>query len=517
MSEAVANVIGAGPGGLATAMLLAKKGIKTRIFERKNKVGGRTSSIEAQGFKFDVGPTFFMFPRILEEVFEEAGMDLHREIEMKKLDPQYRLIYGRGGELWCTPEIEQMEQNIAALSPEDAKQLRPYLADNRRKLDAFTPVLQKPFNSVLSFLDPKLMKALPMLRPWNSVDRDLARFFKDERVRLAFTFQSKYLGMSPFKCPSLFSILSFLEYEHGVFHPIGGCAAVTEAMARGAERLGVEIRLGEEVSGLQFDGRRVKGLRTGSGEFGADATVINADFASAMERMVPDQMRRRWSDRKLAQKQYSCSTFMLYLGLNRRYDDLPHHSIFISSDYENNLDQIENQKVLPTDPSFYVQNPAVTDPTLAPEGKSGLYVLIPVPHKTANIDWEREKETFRRKTLDRLELAGFEGVEQAIEYEKMVTPADWEHDHHIYKGATFNLAHNFGQMLVNRPRNRFEELGGVYLVGGGIHPGSGLPVIFESARISASLLLRDLGGSGAREESGRELRVDEEAALADAV
>ncbi|MEM9478627.1 MAG: phytoene desaturase family protein, partial [Verrucomicrobiota bacterium] len=340
---------------------------------------------------------------------------------------------------------------------------------------------------------------------------------KDERVRLAFTFQSKYLGMSPFKCPSLFSILSFLEYEHGVFHPIGGCAAVTEAMARVAKRLGVDIRLGEDVSSLQFKGRRVTGLETGTGKHSADATVINADFANTMGRMVPDRLRRRWSDQKLSGKQYSCSTFMLYLGLNRRYDDLPHHSIFISEDYENNLDQIENQKVLPTDPSFYVQNPCVTDPTLAPKGKCGLYILVPVPHKTANIDWAREKESFRRKTLDRLALAGFEGVEQAIEYEKMVTPADWEHDHHIYKGATFNLAHNFGQMLVNRPRNRFEELDGVYLVGGGTHPGSGLPVIFESARISSDLLLRDLGINGAKVRKEAVLPVDEEAALADAV
>jgi len=218
----------------------------------------------------------------------------------------------------------------------------------------------------------------------------------------------------------------------------------------------------------------------------------DADFARAMEKLVPDGLRRRWTNRKLNQKKYSCSTFMMYLGVEGRFD-LPHHTIHIARDYERNLDEIENRHVLSEDPSFYIQNACVTDPTLAPRGHSTLYVLAPVTHQHARVDWDRERARFRDRLLDKVEAAGCKDIRSRIRYERILTPHDWEHRYQIYRGATFNLAHSLDQMLHLRPRNRFEDLDGVYLVGGGTHPGSGLPVIFESARISTRLLLEDLG------------------------
>ncbi|MGE0529528.1 MAG: phytoene desaturase family protein, partial [Bdellovibrionales bacterium] len=315
----------------------------------------------------------------------------------------------------------------------------------------------------------------------------------DPRIRLAFSFQSKYLGMSPYNCPSLFSILSYLEYDFGVHHPIGGCSAISEAMADVARDLGVEIILGEEVQEILFEGKQAKGVRTQVGEHKADALVINADFARAMTRLVPNHLRKRWSDGKIAKKRFSCSTFMLYLGLEGVYDDLAHHTIYIADKYRQNLDEIENRHVLSEDPSFYVQNASVTDPTLAPAGCSTLFVLAPVTHQHENVNWEMEKARYRQRVLNHLARIGLKDVEKRIRVERMVTPADWEQSFEIYRGATFNLAHNLGQMLHYRPRNRFEDLESVYLVGGGTHPGSGLPVIYESARITSRLLLEDFG------------------------
>ena len=297
--------------------------------------------------------------------------------------------------------------------------------------------------------------------------------------------------MSPFRCPSLFSILSFLEYEYGVFHPLGGCSSITAAMARVAQRLGVEIRLNEPVEEILFAGRRAVGVRTPSGAHHAEAVVVNADFARAMQRLVPDRLRRRWTDRRIARKKFSCSTFMMYLGVEGTFD-LPHHTIHIAEDYARNLDEIENRHVLSDDPSFYVQNASVTDPTLAPRGHSALYVLAPVTHQHPNVDWTRESGRFRDRLLRQIARAGFTDVPRRIRYERVITPVDWEQRYEIYRGATFNLAHSLDQMLHLRPHNRFEDLDGVYLVGGGTHPGSGLPVIFESARISSKLLLADL-------------------------
>jgi len=485
-------IVGAGPGGLASAIQLAAAGARVTIFERLPVVGGRTSALAAEGFKFDLGPTFFLYPRVIDEILQGAGTSLAREVEMTRLDPQYRLIFGGGGRIDATPDVAEMERQIASVAPGDAPGFRRFLEENRTKLELMEPCLERPFLGWGDLLRLSLLKVAPYLHPLQSVDDYLKRFFQDPRIRLAFSFQSKYLGMSPFRCPSLFSILSFLEYEHGVWHPTGGCNAVTAALARVAERLGVEIRLGEPVEEILFRGRRATGVRTAAGRFDADALMVNADFARAMHRLVPDSLRRRWTNAKLATKKFSCSTFMLYLGVEGRFD-LPHHNIYIARDYEQNLRDIEERHVLSADPSFYVQNASVTDRTLAPAGHSALYVLAPVTHQHPNVDWKREAPAFRERLLQQIGKAGFEKVMPRIRYERVITPADWDTRYEIHHGATFNLAHSLDQMLHLRPRNRFEDLERVYLVGGGTHPGSGLPVIFESARISSRLLLADLG------------------------
>jgi phytoene desaturase len=487
-----AIVIGAGPGGLATALLLAASGLQVSVFEKHSRVGGRTSSIDLDGFRFDLGPTFFLYPSVLRSIFASIGRDLDHEVELVKLDPQYRVVFGAGGELLATPDIQRLKQAVAKLAPDDAANIGRFMTDNRRKLALFKPVLESPFLRLGDVLTPQMLKLLPVLRPWSSLDRELNRYFKDDRVRLAFSFQSKYLGMSPFQCPSLFSILSFLEYEHGVFHPIGGCNAVMLAMERVAREMGVAFYLDEPAERIIFEGRRAVGIETAEARYDADAVIMNADFAGNISKLVPEHLRPRWCDRRLAKKKYSCSTFMLYLGV-RGLDRMPHHSIYLAKDYIRNLADIESRHVLSDDPSVYVQNACVTDDSLAPDGCSTLYVLSPVTHQHPNVDWKSQAQAFRTAVLRQLPKLGYENVEKRIIVEKMITPDDWASLGSIYRGATFNLAHNLGQMLHLRPGNRFEDLQSLYLVGGGTHPGSGLPVIFESARITSRLLLADMG------------------------
>jgi phytoene desaturase len=419
-------IIGAGPGGLGAAMLLAKAGLHVRVFERLAHVGGRTSAIEVDGFRFDCGPTFFLYPRVLKEIFAAVGHDLMEEVPMARLEPQYRLVFGAGGSLDCTPNVPRMEEAVAAIQPNDAPAFRRFLDHNRAKLARFRPCLETPFLGWGSVLTGHMMALLPYLRPWLSLDGELKRFFSDSRLRLAFSFQSKYLGMSPFQCPSLFSILSFLEYGYGVFHPMGGCNAVTQRMAQVAEELGAEIALSEPVEEILFEGRRAVGVRTSSGKYRADAVVVNADFARAMTRLVPNRLRPRWSDEALQKKRFSCSTFMLYLGVEGRCEELAHHTIFIPEGYRTHLDEVEHQHVLSEEPSFYVQNACVTDASLAPPGMSALYVLVPVTHQHPNVDWERQRDRYRSLVLKRLALVGLSDVEKRIRVEQILTPADWD-------------------------------------------------------------------------------------------
>lgn len=473
-------------------MLLASAGARVTVLERRQHLGGRSATLQSDGFSFDIGPTFFLYPRVLEEIFAACGRDLTGEVELRRLDTLYRLVFEGDGEFRVHADKDALMAEMARLSPGDAARLPALMTDNRAKLELFKPILEMPFTRVRDLVSPTMLKALPRFRPWRSLDRDLAAHMGDPRLRLAFSFQSKYLGMSPFKCPSLFTILSFLEHEYGVFHPVGGCGAVMEAMARVARDLGVDIRTGEEVKELAFRNRRPVAAVTATARYQSDALVVNADFSNAMTRLVPDAIRRRWSDRRIARKRFSCSTFMLYLGIEGQVD-FDHHTIFLCRDYHSFLNSIEDGRRLPDTPCLYVQNACVTDPGQAPAGHSTIYALAPVPHQGPHIDWAKERDGFRELVLDRLEAMGISNLRTRIRFEKMLTPDDWQHDFQLYKGATFNLAHNLGQMLYWRPRNRFEDLDGVYLVGGGTHPGSGLPVIFEGARITARLLAEDLG------------------------
>ena len=484
-------IIGAGPGGLVNAILLAHAGHRVTMLEKQPYVGGRTSTFELDGFQFDLGPTFFLYPEMLKSILSEVGCELDEVIPMKRLDPQYRLVFGQGGRLDASPDIRTMEREIDRLSPGDVAGFHRFMEENRSKLHLFEPILKRPFSSFTDLLQTDILRALPVLRPWLSLHGDVSRHFQDSRLRLAFTFQGKYLGMSPFQCPSLFSILSFLEYEHGVFHPIGGCGALMRRLAQLARRLGVDIHLEEPVTGLKFAGRRIVGVQTRRCDYSADAVVVGADFANAMTTLVPNELRRQWNNSRINRAKFSCSTFMMYLGIEGRFDDLPHHTIYLSNDYQNNLDQIRSGK-LPDDPSVYVQNACVTDFSLAPDGCSTLYVLVPVANTKADIDWSNDKYAFRERVMRQIERLGICNIEKRIRVERVITPTDWRDRFGIHHGATFNLSHSLDQMLMFRPHNRFEDIDGMYLVGGGTHPGSGLPTIFSSAKITADLIRQDL-------------------------
>lgn len=487
-------IIGAGPGGLASALLLAKSGVDVTVFERSSAVGGRNKVFDRDGFKFDLGPTFFHYPEVIEDIFQAIGRDAHDELNLNKLDTNYRLIFGQGGELDCTSDLDVMTERIRTLSGDkNANAFRRYVEDNRTKLNKSKACLQEPWKGPTDLLAKRAMRVAGVLRPHRSVAGDLMKLFDDDRLMLAMSFQTKYLGMSPFNCPSLFTMLAFLEYEYGIFHPTGGLGSVSEKMASIAKELGVTFRMNEAVEGVIMDGKTIKGVRTAQGEFMADRVVMNADFANGMTQLFPDSVRKKWSNKKLDGKKYSCSTFMLYLGIDKTYEHLPHHQIYASATYEKNLEDIEkHHRITWDDPSVYVQNASITDPTLAPEGCSTVYALVPVSHIHENIDWEEHKEAYKERVLDQIEeKLGFEGIRDHIVTEMTITPEDW--GDHCYRGAVFNLAHGLDQMLWRRPKNQFDEIKNLYLVGGGTHPGSGLPVIYESARISSKLLLDGLG------------------------
>lgn len=491
MNKRKVVIIGAGPGGLATAMILSKRGFEVVVYEKKEVVGGRTSPQVIDGYTFELGPTFVMLPELFQEIFEMSGKKLNDYLDLKTLPIMYRLRFSDGQDFFVYYDKQKLKEEIESKFPGEAAGYEKWFSAQERKFGRMYPCLKIPYSKPWSYFNPKLLRALPVMDILASLYRVLAKYFKSEKLRIAMTFQAKYLGMSPWDCPGPFSILSFIEHSQGIHHPIGGVYKITEAMAKVAQENGAQINLNSPIDKILFNGRQATGVRLVTGEeVVADAVVMNADFAQGMKDLVPEEKRSGWSNSKLETRPYSCSTFMIYLGLKKKYD-FEHHNIFFAKDYQRNIEEIFKSQILPEDPSFYIQNASATDPSLAPSGKSAVYVLVPVPNNSSRVDWKQEGSRYRDLVIEKIKSqTEMSDIEDQIEVERVITPLDWEEKHGIFNGAVFNLAHTLGQMLYLRPHNEFEGTESLYLVGGGTHPGSGLPTIAESGRITADLITK---------------------------
>ncbi len=482
-------IVGTGPGGLTAGMILAKRGYKVSIFEKEAIVGGRNAPISMKGYTFDTGPTFLMMTFVLREMFAEAGRSLDDYCKVVPLDPMYKLAF-ENFSISPTADRDRMRKQIAGLFPGNEGGLDLFYKKEKVRYDKMYPCLKKDYSTLKEMVSPPLLKALPYLSLNKTLMGVLGEYFSQEELRICFTFQAKYIGMSPWECPAAFAIMPYIEHSMGIDHVVGGLSKISEAMAAVVIEHGGEIHCGCEVKKICVSGRTATGVQLASGDtIKADAVVVNADFGHAMQTLFDEGVIRKWSPSKLREKKYSCSTFMLYLGVNKVYDE-PHHQIIFAHDYKENVKDIVARSIVSEDMSVYVRNATATDPTLAPKGHSALYVLVPTPNMKTGILWDSVKtSTYRDKVIKRImQRTSMKDLDKHITCEKQITPADWQDKRSLFLGATFNLGHTVSQMLYWRPRNKFEEIGRCYLVGGGTHPGSGLPTIYESARISANLI-----------------------------
>jgi phytoene desaturase len=386
---------------------------------------------------------------------------------------------------------EKMKEEISRVFPGKESGLDRFYDRERKRYEKIIKNLYKDYSSITSFLSPKLLAALPSFFLGGSIYDNLGNYFDEEKLRVCFTFQSKYLGMSPWKCPAAFTLIPFVEHEFGIYHVMGGLNRISEAMAKIVKEEGGQIITGQTVKKIATSDKKVTGVQLENGKImNFEKVIVNADFGYAMTDLFKPELLKKYTAEKLAKKKFSCSTFMLYLGVDKQYN-APHHNIVFADDYRKNIADIEEGR-LSEDFSFYVQNASITDDSLAPEGKSAVYVLVPIPNNRSNIDWDSKANDFKKKVIENIkERTQMEDIKDHIEVERTITPKQWEKDYNVYIGATFNLAHNLSQMLYFRPHNRVGELKNLYLVGGGTHPGSGLPTIYISGIVTAGLISKN--------------------------
>ena len=469
-------------------MLLVQRGFRVQVFEKQDVIGGRNAELRVGEYRFDLGPTFLMMKFLLDELFVEGGRRSSDYLQFQRLDPMYALNFPDKTML-ARSDPGAMKAEIEKHFPGEGAGLDRFLERESLRFKKLYPCLQKPYGSLASLISPTLFAAVPHIAAGRSLHNVLADYFRSEELRLAFTFQSKYLGMSPWDCPGLFTMIPYTEHAHGVYHVMGGLCRISQAFAEVAREEGAEIHTSAPVARVLLNGRRACGIELASGEkIYCDDVVINADFGHAMSTLFDDKDLGRHKPSKLRKRKFSCSTFMMYLGLDREYD-AEHHTIVFAHNYKKNIEDITHGRATSEDMSLYIRNAGKTDPSGAPAGHSALYILAPVANNTSGVDWQEYKQQCREYVLRILrERTPYGDVTPHIRRELIITPEDWEKNHSVFLGATFNMAHSWDQMLYLRPHNQFEEFSNCYLVGGGTHPGSGLPTIFESARISANLI-----------------------------
>jgi phytoene desaturase len=481
-------IVGAGPGGLSSAMILGKRGFDVSVYEENNYPGGRNGAIREQGYTFDLGPTFLMMKFILDEIFTEAGRNSDDYLKFTRLDPMYRLSF-EDMDLNIYDDKNKLKQELSKYFPKAAEGFDKFFNKESERFPYIFACIQKDYGKFKEFFTPTFLKAIPHIPFFGSIYDYLGKYFSEHKLRLSFSFQSKYLGMSAWECPALFITIPFMEHAFGIYHVEKGLAEISIAMEKVAKEHGVKFYYKQPVKQILIKDKKVIGIELESGEKQfADEVIVNADFGYVVNNLLPADKLKKWSPKKLAKKEFSCSAFMMYLGLNGEYKQIAHHTIIFAKNYRQNMNDIFKNKKLPSEISFYLRNASITDKTLAPEGKSNIYVLVPVPNNQANIDWSIAKQQMRELTLDSIEQRlGIKDIRKKIDFERIITPADWENKANVYLGATFNLSHIPSQMLYFRPHNHFDDLD-MYLVGGGTHPGSGLPIIYESGRIVANLI-----------------------------
>lgn len=491
-------IVGAGPGGLATAMRLAAQGHRVDVYEAEHTVGGRMRGFSDGDYHFDTGPTILQVPRVYDELFAACGLRREDYVEFLRVSPNTRIRFWDNSHLDLTSDTADFKRQLAAIRPDLPAAFDRWYTDHIAKNRAgYGPYLGSPVRPPLGYMRPAELAAAMTFRPWETLYDHYWRYFREERVAYALAYQAKYLGMHPRHCSSIFSLVTWLEFAEGIWHPKGGFRALAQALARAASDLGVQFHMGKPVRTTIVENGKAKGIELESGaRVLADAVVINADFGYGMRTLVPPEARGSYTEGRMRRLSFSCSTFMMYLGVDKRYDDLPHHQLYLSSNLRRTEHAYASDAVLDeTAPSFYVCNPSILDPSSAPEGHSTLFVLVPVPNTSHAIDWEAKRQSYRDLIISRLGTLGYTDVADHIVSERVYTAETWRDDYRVHLGAVFNLTHGWGQLGPLRPHIRSDGARNLYWIGGAVHPGSGLMTILEAAKSATHFIGSDLGAA----------------------
>jgi phytoene desaturase len=483
-------VVGGGLGGLAAAIRLALQGRAVTLLEKNERLGGKLNLIAAQGYTFDTGPSLLTMPWVIADLFAAAGRRMEEYLTLDQVEPTCRYYWPDGTVFNAWQRLPQLIQEIERISPADVPGFFRFLAYSARIYDAVADTfLLRPFDGLRDVLTPQLFRNGPSIDALRSVDAAVRSFFRSPYLRQVFNRYATYNGSSPYRSPATFNVIAHIEFAEGGWYVRGGMYELSRALERLARELGVTIHTNAPAAEILLDGAAATGVRLVDGAcLPAAQVVVNADPRYAYTHLLPSQARIAERLRRL---EPSCSGFVLFLGVDRIYEQLGHHTIFFSGDYPREFAAIFDKGVPAADPTIYVAATCLSDPQHAPPGHMNLFVLVNAPATNNRVNWAREKGAYRDLVITKLERMGLHDLRRHITYEQIWSPDTIERRYNAAGGAIYGLASNNPFAAFLRPPLRAAGINRLYFVGGGTHPGGGIPLVLLSGQAVAERVAAD--------------------------
>ncbi len=494
MKNRTAIVIGAGLGGISSAIHLARQGFHVTVLEKNKQAGGRCDRYSRDGHEFDTGPTLLVMPLLLEAEFNTFGASIYEMLDLQRVDPTYDLIFDDGSQLSLTSDLNRMREQLDAFEPGSFSGLLRYLEEGHRHYHiAVQKLLNRDFRKASEFFTPANIPLLHQVKPLVKHYAHMAEYFKDPRLKAAFTFEDMYMGLSPFEAPATFSMMSYSELAHGVWYPKGGMYQIVEAMMQVALQHGVDFEFNSSVEHIVVTQDSATGVTLSDGRsLTADVIFANADLPYVYQDLLPNDPLVK----NLEKRRYSCSTINFFWGVDKVYSQLPGHTLFLGGDdYEKNFDSIIHKFSIPENPNLYVHAPARLDPSMAPAGQDTLIAIVPVGHMNPEVkqDWPEMERLARQSALEHIARLGITDLGEHLKFEMVYTPASWKKHYNLVNGSTHGLCHNMLQLAWFRPHNRHARYRNLFFVGASTHPGTGIPNALVSARLAVQRVMDELG------------------------
>jgi phytoene desaturase len=492
MGERHAVIIGGGIGGLSAAIRLSAGGWRVTLLEQNGALGGKMGEIRADGFRWDTGPSVITMRHVFEDLFAAAGRRMDDYLSLLPVDPLTRYVYPDGTTLDIRRDLAETIAQIERIAddPRDAEGYLAFLAYAARihRITGDKFIYQDP--PTLWQLARTPLRDMPAVDPLRTMDAAARSFVRSPKLRQLLGRFATYVGASPYLAPATLNVIAHVELTGGVWYPRGGIYAIAGAYERLAGELGAELRCGETVTRIRVEGGRAVGVETAKGErIDADAVIANVDVATVYEKLLPESVGGKLA-RRLAAVETSCSGFIILLGVAKTFPDLAHHTLFFSSDYQREFDDIFRRGIPPDEPTIYAAITSKTDPDHAPPGCENWFILVNAPPLSDAFDWARESEHYRNRVLDVLEQRGVM-LRDAIRAERRLTPVDLERLSGARRGALYGTSSNDRFNALRRPHNRARDVRGLYFAGGTTHPGGGVPMVTLSGAAAARMVMQD--------------------------